>query len=138
MHMVCKRRNKLLALTSVLQLRQGTPDHFDGFIRNRYGIPEPDRPIRQRIRAASLDLIVAPLVAFDIYGNRLGMGGGFYDRTLAFLKRRGSWRKPVVVGVAYEFQKVQRLTAQPWDVPMHAIATDRALYPTFPAPGANR
>jgi 5-formyltetrahydrofolate cyclo-ligase len=95
---------------------------------NRFGIPEPVVPARDWVRAQELDLILMPLVAFDACGNRLGMGGGFYDKSLAFLRTRGQWRKPHLVGLAHDFQRVERLDAFPWDVPLQAVATDRAVY----------
>lgn len=94
---------------------------------NRFGIPEPLCKKNELIRAQSLDLILMPLVAFDNAGNRLGMGGGFYDRSLAFLLRRRHWYKPRLCGVAYEFQRAKRLPRRPWDVPLHAIITDNSL-----------
>jgi 5-formyltetrahydrofolate cyclo-ligase len=95
-------------------------------IPNRYGIPEPATP--DVIGARQLDLILAPLVGFDERGHRLGMGGGFYDRTLAFLRHRRAWRKPRVIGIAHELQRVERLDGAPWDVPLDGVATERALY----------
>jgi 5-formyltetrahydrofolate cyclo-ligase len=100
---------------------------------NRFGIPEPDQPLRLMRRAAQLDLIVAPLVAFDRFGHRLGTGGGFYDRTLAFLRRRMHWRRPRLVGLAYAFQEVPHLPAEPWDVPLDAIVTDAGFGYALPA-----
>ena len=77
---------------------------------NRFGIPEPIHSRKTRLRKTlSLDLILMPLVAFDQQGNRVGMGGGFYDRTLAFLRQRKYWHKPNLLGVAYEFQKQKQL-----------------------------
>ncbi len=95
---------------------------------NRFGIPEPQCNKRELVRAQSLDLIMAPLVAFDKAGNRLGMGGGFYDRSLAFLLRRRYWHRPRLCGVAYDFQRVNRLPNEPWDVPLHAIITDSSVH----------
>ncbi len=95
---------------------------------NRFGIPEPRVPKRHRVRAQSLDLLLTPLVAFDMDGNRLGMGGGFYDRTLAFLNRRQCWFKPHVIGIGYDFQKTTGLIRQPWDVPLHGVVTPDNLY----------
>lgn len=95
---------------------------------NRFGIPEPNLARQQLISPMRLDLVLAPLVAFDARGIRLGMGGGFYDRTFAFLHRRGHWRRPVLMGLAYEFQRVDEVGAHPWDVPLHAVATEVGLY----------
>jgi len=95
---------------------------------NRFGIPEPLVAPRTWLRAPDLDLILMPLVAFDARGNRLGMGGGFYDRSLAFLRHRGRWHKPHLVGLAHEVQHVEQLETFAWDVPLQAVATDRAVY----------
>jgi 5-formyltetrahydrofolate cyclo-ligase len=76
----------------------------------------------------SLDLVLAPLVAFDAHGNRLGMGGGFYDRSFAYLLRHTRWLRPRLIGLAYDFQRQSRLPSQAWDVPLQAIATDQHLY----------
>lgn len=95
---------------------------------NRFGIPEPAAPPRDRVCAAGLDLILLPLVAFDGQGNRLGMGGGYYDRTLAFLRHRRHWRRPRLLGLAYEFQRVEHLDVRPWDMPLDGIATETGLY----------
>ncbi len=98
---------------------------------NRYGIPEPVANLREAIAPPFLDLVLLPLVAFDLYGHRLGMGGGFYDRTFAFLRQRRHWRRPLLLGVAYDFQQVERLPAEPWDVPLHAVVTE-SRWLTFP------
>ncbi len=97
-------------------------------VYNRFGIPEPEKAHRQRIAATALDLVLAPLVGFDSQGHRLGMGGGFYDRTFAFLRTRRCWDKPRLLGLAYECQHVKRLQKQPWDVPLHGVVTEKALY----------
>jgi 5-formyltetrahydrofolate cyclo-ligase len=95
---------------------------------NRFGIPEPDVTPRKRCRARDLDLVLMPLVAFDDAGNRLGMGGGFYDRTFSYLKYRSYWKKPLLIGIAYELQRLDSLPAQPWDVPLRGVATEKRLY----------
>ncbi|HCU53445.1 MAG TPA: 5-formyltetrahydrofolate cyclo-ligase [Gammaproteobacteria bacterium] len=95
---------------------------------NRFGIPEPRVPSRLWVRAQELDLILMPLVAFDARGNRLGMGGGFYDKSLAFLRTRRLWHKPHLVGLAHDFQRVEDLETFAWDIPLQAVVTDRAHY----------
>jgi 5-formyltetrahydrofolate cyclo-ligase len=97
-------------------------------VRNRFGIAEPEIVHRHRIETHALDLVLAPLVGFDRHGNRLGMGGGFYDRSFAFLLGRKHWRKPQLVGLAYEFQQLPSLPPQPWDVPLAAVATDAEFH----------
>ncbi len=95
---------------------------------NRFGIPEPVLPKNGWTKAAMLDLVLMPLVAFDARGNRLGMGAGFYDRTLGFLKRRRHWRRPRLMGVAYDFQRVPDITPAPWDVALDLIVTEENIY----------
>ena len=95
---------------------------------NRFGIAEPQRIHRQRIKPQALDLVLAPLVGFDKNGNRLGMGGGFYDRTFEFLLHRNCWRKPRLLGMAFDFQKLPQLPAHAWDVPLTAVATGTHVY----------
>ncbi|MGD8483872.1 MAG: 5-formyltetrahydrofolate cyclo-ligase [Thioalkalispiraceae bacterium] len=103
-----------------------TPD--TPLIENRFAIPEPQHHHSDRLfKAQSLDLIFMPLVAFDKQGNRLGMGGGFYDRTLQFLLHRQFWKKPHLIGTAYAFQEVPELEHASWDVPMQGIATENGL-----------
>lgn len=96
----------------------------DPLINNRFGIPEPACPARHRVPAWCLDLVLMPLVAFDDHGNRLGMGGGYYDRTLAFLQRRRHWKRPRLIGVGYEFQRLDSLPRRPWDIPLNGVVTD--------------
>ena len=91
-------------------------------IPNRFGIPEPaDEPL---LRPSAMDVVIAPLVAFDESGNRLGMGGGFYDRSFRFLRYRRLWRRPRLVGFAFELQRVDHLDARAWDVPLDAVVTE--------------
>lgn len=97
---------------------------------NSFGILEPDPRWVQRIAVRELDLIFLPLVAVDNRGARLGSGAGFYDRRLHHLQGQRRWRRPKLIGVAYEFQRIPQLQAQPWDVPLDAVITDRGYYPT--------
>jgi 5-formyltetrahydrofolate cyclo-ligase len=89
---------------------------------NRYGIAEP--VCRQPHPARQLDVLLLPLVAFDLQGTRLGMGGGYYDATLAYLRHRSVWRKPRLIGVAYDCQQATALPRDPWDCPLDAILTE--------------
>jgi 5-formyltetrahydrofolate cyclo-ligase len=95
---------------------------------NRFGIPEPCRR-REHIRLAwHLDLLLVPLVGFDQDCNRLGMGGGFYDRTLAYLRQRSQWRRPRLIGIAHECQRLEHISPRPWDIPLDGVATERRIY----------
>ena len=97
---------------------------------NRFNIPEPVcQPSRWKT-AYQLDLLLLPLVAFDTQGNRIGMGGGFYDRTLAYLQLRQFWKKPILIGLAHEIQKVNKLDSQSWDIPLNYIITENKRYDT--------
>jgi 5-formyltetrahydrofolate cyclo-ligase len=95
---------------------------------NRFGIPEPARRGRHIRPARQLDLILLPLVGFDSTCNRIGMGGGYYDRTLAYLSLRRYWRRPRLIGVAHECQRVDKIEPRPWDIPLDAVVTERRIY----------
>ena len=95
---------------------------------NRFRILEPRVNICQQRKVWALDLVLLPLVGFDDAGGRLGMGGGFYDRSLAYLTRRQNWRKPTLLGLAHECQKVERLVQASWDVPLAGTVTDKQWY----------
>ena len=99
----------------------------DELVCNRYGIPEPVIRSRRMVDLKRLDLVLLPLVGFDSRGNRLGMGGGFYDRSFAFLRRRRCWFKPGLLGVAYDFQEVKSLECNAWDVPLNGVATETGV-----------
>lgn len=95
---------------------------------NRFRILEPRVNVRRQRKVWALDLVLLPLVGFDDAGGRLGMGGGFYDRSLAYLARRQHWRKPTLLGLAHECQKVERLVQASWDVPLAGTVTDKQWY----------
>ncbi|MFA6303102.1 MAG: 5-formyltetrahydrofolate cyclo-ligase [Legionella sp.] len=92
------------------------------FHKNRYGILEPDVPHDQAINPNDLDLVFMPLVAFDAKCTRIGMGAGYYDRTFANV------RNCHLFGVAYQFQRVDFIDPQSWDIPLDAVVTNRAIY----------
>ena len=95
---------------------------------NRFRIPEPLISTRKQRKIWALDLILMPLVGFDDKGGRLGMGGGFYDRSLAYQSRRKTWQKPVLLGLAHECQKVEKLAVASWDVPLQGTVSDQLWY----------
>lgn len=81
---------------------------------------------RRLLWARELDVIICPLVAVDLSGNRMGMGGGFYDTTLSKSYRAGT-KKPLKIGWCYDFQVVDALQRQPWDVPLDGLITPNGL-----------
>lgn len=95
---------------------------------NAFGIREPHTD--SEIPAPRLDLVLVPVVGFDAMGARLGMGGGHYDRYFRRRLHRRSWRRPKLLGVAFEIQRIDQLDREPWDVPLDAIVTERGLAPT--------
>ena len=95
--------------------------------RNIYGILEPKAPYRFIRPAKMLDTVLLPLVAFDNKGGRLGMGGGYYDRTFSFIKQFNA-QKPRLIGLAHHLQEVEKLPIESWDVPLTAVVTDHGYY----------
>ena len=93
---------------------------------NRYGIPEPDVAAGDTLAAEQMALVVAPLVGFDAQARRLGMGGGWYDRSFAFRQARPA--PPWLVGVGFAAQQVDDLPVQPWDVGVDAICTETTTF----------
>ena len=81
---------------------------------------------RRLLWARELDVIICPLVAVDKDGNRMGMGGGFYDTTLGKSYRSGA-KKPLKIGWCYDFQVVEQLQRQPWDVPLDGLITPSGI-----------
>ena len=86
-------------------------------LKNKFGIWEPKLNVQNVLPLDELDILFTPLVAFDKEGNRLGMGGGFYDRTLQ------NWQNSsfIPVGLAHQCQQVEQLPTEAWDVPLHRI-----------------
>jgi 5-formyltetrahydrofolate cyclo-ligase len=94
---------------------------------NKFRLPEPDVDECEMLSPDELDLVLAPLVVFDANRNRIGMGGGFYDRSFAF-RKNPEHKLPVLIGVAHELQKVDQIVPQEWDVQLDMIITDQAVY----------
>lgn len=109
-----------------LRFEQQTP-----LINNRYGISEPPLDVRTIIPAAQLDIICTPLVAFDKTGARLGMGGGFYDRTLSQWykqEKQQNISSPYAIGLAHDCQLVDEIPTELWDIPLPEILTPCTRY----------
>jgi len=118
-------RGRQVALPVVLPDRQlafyrYTPN--TRLVRNRYGILEPDTRVTRSVAVRTVDVVFMPLVAFDSNGHRLGMGGGFYDATFGRLQRR-----PVLIGLAHALQRIERLDAEDWDIPLDAVVTENGI-----------
>ncbi|MGB3268481.1 MAG: 5-formyltetrahydrofolate cyclo-ligase [Rhodanobacter sp.] len=108
------------------QLRFAAWKPGDAVEANRYGIPEPVLP-GELFEPFQLDLVLVPLLGFDRRGNRLGHGGGYYDRGFAFLNEQVRPTEPLLVGIAYAFQELPEVDEQDWDVPLDFVATEREL-----------
>lgn len=110
--------------TVTLQFRRYLPDR--PLVTNFFGLQEPDEDA-EVIAPEDLDTVFMPLVGFDLAGNRLGMGKGYYDRTFAFVTADRS-TGPALIGLAHECQRVEYLEAADWDVPLGGILTGDAFY----------
>ncbi|WP_120506534.1 5-formyltetrahydrofolate cyclo-ligase [Rahnella bruchi] len=99
-----------------------TPD--TPLIRNRLKILEPQLDVTQVIPLSQLNIILTPLVAFDSTGQRLGMGGGFYDRTLEHWQESGAYP----IGLAHDCQHVDALPVEYWDVPLPQVITPAKVW----------
>jgi 5-formyltetrahydrofolate cyclo-ligase len=87
-----------------------------------YGLQEPIAG--EDVKARELDLVIVPLVAFDDASSRIGMGGGYYDRTFSFLRARKSLLHPKLVGVAFECQRTEKIPLNPWDISLYRVITE--------------
>ena len=88
---------------------------------------ESEGEVAAQLAPHALDIVLVPLLAFDRRGTRLGSGGGYYDRSFAFLHGQARPHRPLLVGVGYAFQEVESLPAAAWDVALDYIATDAEL-----------
>lgn len=120
----CRTRDQLLYLPLITPLRYldfALWDEDEALVENRFGIPEPP-PGAARCPAAELDMVLLPLVGWSADGARLGMGGGFYDRSLARVSG------PLLVGLAHSCQQVVALPQDPWDVKLDFVVTETGLH----------
>ena len=108
------------------RLRFGSWKPGAPLVTNRYGIPEPDVDADTLLEPEQLALAVLPLVGFDDCGNRLGMGGGWYDRSFAF--RQSQCAPPWLVGAAFAIQQLDDVDSQDWDVPLDAVCCEDATH----------
>lgn len=93
---------------------------------NKYGIIEPVLDQTQVCPIKYIDLIFTPLVAFDHHGQRLGMGGGYYDRTLKSWFENGKGAMPI--GLAHDCQQVEQLPYEHWDIPLPIFVTPSRIW----------
>lgn len=91
------------------------------FKKNSFGIDEPI--LSQPVDAKRINLILMPLVGFDKNKNRMGMGAGFYDKTLAFKNINSKFKAPKFFAIAFDFQEVKALKTRSWDVPVDGVIT---------------
>jgi 5-formyltetrahydrofolate cyclo-ligase len=94
--------------------------------RGAFGIFVPERRTRP-VASRWMNMIVIPLVGVDDAGRRLGMGGGFYDRALAFRRQRRAWPGPHLMGLAFNVQRTRQRFADGWDVRLDSLATESGL-----------
>lgn len=97
----------------------------EALIENKFSIFEPKKEGKTAFDWKKLDIIFIPLVAFDRQCNRVGRGGGYYDRTL---ESHVAGLKPLLIGLAYEFQKIKDFEPNKWDIPMDLIVTENEIY----------
>lgn len=90
-------------------------------VPNEFNILEPEDKSRI-LMPDQLDLVLLPLVAFDLQGHRLGTGGGYYDRTFATVAKR-----PMLIGLAYDVQQAKNLPSDPWDVGLDGVVTESGV-----------
>ncbi len=97
-------------------------------INNQFGIPEPQAPLDKHLTGQQMDIVLMPLVGFDLLGNRMGMGGGYYDRSFAFKRlSQDSENPPLLIGWAHSCQQASQLPIEPWDVPLDGIITEQGF-----------
>jgi 5-formyltetrahydrofolate cyclo-ligase len=121
----CLKQNKKVYLPVIHPFAKGNLlflrfDNTTPMTKNRYGINEPKLDVTKVCPVEKLDIICTPLVAFDKNGERLGMGGGFYDRTLANFQDNNDIS---LIGLAHDCQEVEQIPVESWDIPLPTIIT---------------
>jgi 5-formyltetrahydrofolate cyclo-ligase len=104
-------------------------------VPNRFGIPEPTGTTHPQLAPDAMDVVLVPLLGFDRRGHRLGFGGGYYDRSFAFLRDLERPSKPLLVGIGYALQEIDRIEPEDWDVRLDYVATERELIDCINAEG---
>jgi 5-formyltetrahydrofolate cyclo-ligase len=131
------KRNKQCYLPVLNKKRSGyllflPYDKNQKMIKNRFKIREPVYNYRNSQLAKQLDIILMPLVGFDKQANRIGMGGGYYDRSLSYMEKETNKRpvnqKPLLIGVAHSIQAVEKIPVAAWDVRLNMIVTNNKCY----------
>jgi len=92
---------------------------------NEFSLQEPVDGVK--IDSRNLDVVFTPLVAFDSQKNRIGMGGGYYDRTFSFLQEDRLALKPKLIGLSFDCQRVENIVASPWDIPLFDVITETGI-----------
>lgn len=118
-----KKQCYLPVLTAENALRFIHYNKGDVLQKNRYSIQEPVNTASP-LRPQDLDIVITPLVAFDLKGHRLGAGGGYYDRTFSFLQKKPA-KRPLFIGLAYTSQQAEKLPLDEWDVCLDAVLTEK-------------
>ena len=125
-HLWSKEKEVFLPVTHEGSLKFFNYHSDSRLIKNRFGIYEPDISQNEEIHIQSLDIILMPLVAFDRSCNRIGMGSGFYDKALSVLD--ASLSKTHLIGLAYDFQKMEHIEPNKWDIPLDCVVTEKKVY----------
>jgi 5-formyltetrahydrofolate cyclo-ligase len=119
----CAKKRIFLPVTGarrIMRFRETLPE--TELAVNDFGLWEPVSG--SSIDVSELDVVVTPLLAFDSQRNRIGMGGGFFDSTFAFLRDRRNWLRPKLIGIAFECQRVPEIVPHPWDLPVFRVYTE--------------
>ncbi len=120
---ILKKFEKQNYIISLPKIKKNSQMNFfdwstkDPLMINNYGIPEP---ISNKI--VFPNIILVPLVAYDKNLNRVGYGGGFYDRYLKKIKKN---KKIITIGLAYSFQKVKKIPINKNDIKLDFIITEK-------------